>query len=411
MRFFLLFLAISLLSFEIGAQPPVRTPHRPIQKKAEFQVRVRAYPTPDTISQVFIDPISGEAIRVISGSVGVMGSRGETSKTFRQLGLVRENGSRLSLPHGESFFAYKNGILYTERVRISLDKRHMISNIKKYSANKQKLILLDKARDTSSIFSPKSWFHLDKEIIRNSRAFNMGVNGDYALWAENTPHPLTFLLKRLHLPTGDTLLRKEVALAQSSHLFISRMQGFGLRQVHLTSDIAVMHSMFSPDTGEVAHIFSAFDLNGELLWEKKLGYFIMAEPHPYDELFILSQNPLTNQQLHCLDATTGAVKWKQPLYDLYTNDLIFDYRVADPEQLVVHDMKSIKNGEYLALIVGQINPGTGISDMNLLMLYNRLGKLVYRYHLKEPARFFKLRERNMEFGVVSEEHIYRFWGK
>ncbi len=403
----LIFLALCPLMF-LHAQPPDPQKMAAFEQKADFQIRAEKFETKDSIYQIVRTAERDEILRLFVNEVEVMNGRGGQTDNFLQYGFIRENGKRIELPRGEYFFAFQHDKFYTENYRETQSGNYRFVNLKRYGFVNNRLRQESSRYDTlSTSLSPK-WYYWDGKYILSPMAQDIFIQDSSFFMVRKSDHPRDILLWYIDGESSTTTLNKLVRLGQKMWAPAFQPQAFGLEEVYASKRHCVVHSLYQQPGKPLGHLFSVFDRSGQLLWETDQGQLLLRASYPREEIFLLYEHPLLFQQLRCMDAGTGAVKWENSLYEEYNNDPKFEFSVIDAEDVEIAEMYPVSNAEFIAVIVQQKGEENRKGSDPVLFLINRLGRMVFRYEIPEPAYHFRIQTKGEDFSLLTENATYFF---
>lgn len=390
------------------AQPPDPQKLAAFEQKADFQVRIASFTGEDSIYQIVRTASRDEILRLFASEVSLISGRGSSTDRFIQYGFFRENGSRTELPRGEYFFAFQHGKVFTENFRETESGSHRFVNLKRYGFVKGRIRKEASRYDTLlASLSPK-WYYWEGKYILSPLAQDIFVQDSSFFMVRKSDHPRDVLLWYIDGNAGIATLNKLVKLGQKQWRPAFQPEAFGLDEVYATRQHCVVHSLYQQAEKPLGHLFSVFDRSGNMLWETDKGEQLMRPSFSREEVFLLHNHPLLFHQLRCLDAQSGQVKWESPLYEIYNNDPKFEFSVVDPDEVEIAEMYPVSNEEFIAVVIQRKGEGNKLGKDPVLFLINRLGKMVYRYELPQPARHFKLQPKGEHFYLFTEHSTYQF---
>lgn len=403
----LIFWAVLSASLLIS-QPPDPQKLAAFEKKADFQVRIAAFQGADSIYQIVRTAARNEVLRLFATDVPLVSGRGGQANSFLQYGFFRENGSRVELARGEYFFAFQHGKVFTENFRETQSGSHRFVNLKRYGFVKGRIRQEASRYDTLvASLSPK-WYYWDGKYILSPMAQDIFIQDSSFFMVRKSDHPRDVLLWHIDGEAGIATLNKLVRLGQKQWAPAFQPKTFGLEEVYSTRQHCVVHSLFQYPGKSLGHLFSVFDHAGNMLWETDLGQYLMRPSFSREEIYLLHDHDLLFQQLRCLDAQSGRVKWENSLYELYNNDPKFEFSVLKASEIEIAEMYPVCNEEFIAVVMQrkgiENRPGTD----PVLFLINRLGRMIYRYEIPAPSRHFTLQPKGEDFHLFTEQSTYQF---
>ena len=398
-----LFISFPTLSLFPQVQRSIPSPTPP--SAITFKVSEKALSSSDSILQISLHSTPQEAIRLFSHEVKIWEQK-NIQNDIVETGILLEDGRSFTIPRGELFFTYHNGQVFTESFRQSLDGQWQFSMLRGYRIKKDELILQTRVLDTlKQGISPK-WYFADGQYILSPRAnmascvdsmLVMGLQGRRA-------NQVSF--KLIDLRTRRIHLTNQIALGTIAKLPFQTLKGFGIKEIHLTSDYLTVHSLFRLADGTLKHLFSGLDLTGNLLWEKVLSAELIRRPTPHNEFFVVENRPIIHQVIKAISAFNGIKKWERSLYDAYNTDPKFEYSSVNHEHLKVLEASPLSDGEHVGVILGRSDSPNTLTTDNLFFIFNRLGKLVYRYEISSQASHWRLYSKGKQLHIATERsHI------
>jgi hypothetical protein len=388
----------------LNAQPPDPSQADPMGHQPEFQVRVSSFDGSDSVHLLFHTPDEQELVRLVTEEVSVMGGRGGLTEAFEQFSLLRENGDRIDLPRGELFFSFDGNWLYTEAIQQNQQGNLRLLSLRKYRVYGKRTRLQATFRDTlRQRYSPR-WHYCDGQYVISPRAKDIFYRDSSFFIVRKGESPREVLLWHLNGRALKADLSQQVRLGSRAFDPNRQPTSFGIREVFATPAHRMVHSVYQVPGKPLGHLFSAFDAEGNMLWERTRGEAMLTRTYPQEEFFLLSNEPLIYQKLSCLDAQSGQSRWETSLYDLYNNDPLFEYDVVKPEEIETVEMAPVLGGQYLGVVMARKKEQR--HEQAVLYLFNRLGKMVYRYPLEHSARLLGMRSTHRGWVILTDQNMY-----
>ena len=402
------FLLTVLFCSLLISQPPDPQKLAAFEPKLDYQVRIAQFDGEDSVYQIVRTAERDEILRLFANEVSVMNGRGTKAERFTQYGFFRENGKRVELARGEYFFSFQGDKVYTENFRETQSGNYRFVNLKRYGFVKDRMRREASRYDTlTGNLSPK-WYYWDGSYILSPMAQDIFIQDSSFFMVRKSDHPRDILLWFLDGDAGIATLNKLVTLGEKKFAPGFQPEAFGLEEVFATRQHCVVHSLYQQVGRPLGHLFSVFDRSGNLLWETDKGNQLLRSSFPREEIFLVHDHPLLFQQLRCLDARTGQVKWESALYELYNNDPKFEYSVLKSEEVEIAEIYPVNNDEHIAVVIHRKTKENQEGLDPVLFLINRLGQMSYRYEIPQPAKHYKIQTRGTSFSLFTEDKTYLF---
>lgn len=372
-----------------------------------FRVSHQSLSFQDSIVQISLHTSPTEAVRLFNTSVKVWEGK-NIQNEFSQTGVLLEDGLRIELPRDELFFTYHNHLIYTETFRQSLDGKWQFSMLRGYRIRKNELILQVRVLDTLKGQNSPKWYFADGQYILSPRAAMASQLDSTVVIASPGRKANQLSFKLINLRSRRIQLTRMVAIGLTAKLPFQSLKGFGVKEIHLTDDQIIVHSLYQMAEGPMDHLFSGLDRQGNVLWEKSIKAELVRRPASRDDFFILQNRPIIYQVLTVIHGPSGRKIWEKSLYDVYNTDPKFEYALVKPESLNILEISPLFGDKYLGVILGRLDKESNLIQDPILYLFDKKGRVVYRYELAERAAHWCLYSKDGQFHIANEQAHYTF---